>query len=260
MRLVFGAAALCLVAFAPPLQARPYTVEDLLAAEEVGEMAFSPDGRRLVFERFGPLGTAAPFDQDIYWELRRSRLEIAEVAGDGAARPLLDLGEATGLSAGPFSPDGRRLVVLRCEGLTYEAGVVELETGAVRWLGIAPELGLVGRTLAWRPNDALLVAALPTGDAPLRCVIERVPAGKLARAPLGTRFPWFPIPSHSVRLAAGCAPLHVRSSCPACSHARPSFAAPPWRRCSRSPAFPPWHRSRSPPAARRCAWTRRSPR
>lgn len=168
MRLVSGAAALCLVAFAPPLQARPYTVEDLLAAEEVGEMALSPDGRRLVFERFGPLGTAAPFDQDIYWELRRSRLEIAEVAGDGAARPLLDLGEATGLSAGPFSPDGRRLVVLRCEGLTYEAGVVELETGAVRWLGIAPELGLVGRTLAWRSNDELLVAALPTGDAPLR--------------------------------------------------------------------------------------------
>jgi dipeptidyl aminopeptidase/acylaminoacyl peptidase len=168
VRLVSGAAALCLVALAAPADARPYTVDDLLAAEEVGEMAFSPDGRRLVYERLGPLGAAAPFDQDVYWELRRSRLEVAEVAGAAPARPLLELGEAVGLTAGPFSPDGRRLVVLRCEGLTYEAGVVELETGEVRWLGIAPELGLVGRTLAWRNADELLIAALPPGEAPLR--------------------------------------------------------------------------------------------
>jgi len=168
MRLAPGAAALCLAAVATPLHARPYTVDDLLAAEEVGEMAFSPDGRRLVFERFGPLGKAAPFDQDIYWELRRSRLEIADVAGGGPSKPLMELTDDVGLSAGPFSPDGRRLVILRCKDLTYEAGVANLETGQVRWLGIAPELGLVGRTIAWRSNDELLIAALPKGSAPLR--------------------------------------------------------------------------------------------
>lgn len=70
--------------------------------------------------------------------------------------------------AGPFSPDGSRLVVLRLKGRAWDIGVLTLATGRVDWLGVTPELGQLGQTIAWRNASTLIIAARPGGDAPLR--------------------------------------------------------------------------------------------
>jgi len=169
MRLRSQIAALCLAAFsAAAAEARPFTVDDLLAAEEFGQVGFDPTGRWLVFERLRGQSASGPFDQDVYTGYRRGQLYAVDVRGGGPTRPLLEPVSGEGYVAGPFSPDGVRLVVLRLRGRNWEAGVATLATGQVSWLGITPELGLLGQTIAWRGDHELIIAARPEGDAPLR--------------------------------------------------------------------------------------------
>lgn len=175
MRLLSQIAALCLAAVATPLCARPFTVDDLLAAEDFGQAAFTPDGKRLVFERLAAHADAGPFDYDAYPPFRRGRLHVAEIGSP--ARPLLQPGPQEGHTAGPISPDGRRLAVFRLQGRTWDLGVVELDTGKARWLGVTPELGQLGRTVAWRNDHQLVVAA--RADLP-----PRLRGGWAARARL----------------------------------------------------------------------------
>ncbi|MGH6998763.1 MAG: hypothetical protein ACREEO_11220, partial [Phenylobacterium sp.] len=113
MRLASQVAALCLAAIAAPACARSFSVADLLAAEEFGQMAFTPDGRRLVFERHTPFEDAGPFEYDTYPPLRRSRLYVVDVEGQAPPRLLIAAGPGEGHTAGPISPGGQAMVVLR---------------------------------------------------------------------------------------------------------------------------------------------------
>ncbi len=166
MRLRSQIAALCLVALAAPAAARPFTVDDLLAAEEFGQFAFTSDGRRLVFERLDGQGVSGPFDQDVATGYRRGRIYVADLAAGASPRPLTDRAQGEGQVAGPLSPDGASMAILRFRHQAYEVGVVSLASGEVRWLGVTPELGWLGQTLAWRSDHELVIAA--RGDAPLR--------------------------------------------------------------------------------------------
>lgn len=168
MRLRSQIAALCLAALATPLSARPFTADDLLAAEEFGQVGVSPDGAHLVFERFAGQAASGPFDQDVATGYRRSRLYAVDLRRRSPALPLLPATPGEGQIAGPFSPDGARMAVMRFAGDRFEAGVVTLETGEVQWLGVTPELGWLGQTIAWRNADQLVIAARPDGDAPMR--------------------------------------------------------------------------------------------
>ena len=161
-------AALCLAALATPLSARPFTADDLLSAEEFGQVGFTPDGGHLVFERLIGQAAAGPYDQDIATGYRRSRLYAVDLRRGGPALPLLPAVAGEGQVAGPISPDGARMVVNRFAGEHYEMGVVTFETGEVRWLGVTPELGWLGQTIVWRGAEELIVAARPAGNAPLR--------------------------------------------------------------------------------------------
>ncbi|MBA4010990.1 MAG: hypothetical protein C0481_03915 [Phenylobacterium sp.] len=159
MRLASQVAALCLAAIATSASARSFSVADLLAAEEFGQMAFTPDGKSLVFERHTPFKDAGPFEYDTYPSLRRSRLYVVDVESQATPRLLIAAGPGEGHTAGPISPGGGAMVVLRLKGREWEAGVVTLATGKVRWLGVTPELAQLGQTIAWRSDDQLVIAA-----------------------------------------------------------------------------------------------------
>lgn len=166
MRLASQIAALCLAAITAPACARSFTTADLLAAEEFGQMAFTPDGKRLIFERLVPFTQGGPFEYDTYPPLRRGRIYVVDVARPGLPRLLVAATPGEGHTAGPISPSGRAMVVLRLKGRTWEAGVVGLATGEVRWLGVTPELAQLGQTIAWRSDDQLVIAVRE--DIPLR--------------------------------------------------------------------------------------------
>lgn len=168
MRLRSQIAALCLAALAAPAAARTFSVDDLLNAEEFGQMAFTPDGGHLVFERLAGQAASGPFDQDVASGYRRGRIYVADVKAGGPALPLTRPSEGPGQVAGPLSPDGRRMAILRFREGAFDLGVATLATGEVRWLNVTPELGWLGQTLAWRTDDELIVATRPTDDPPLR--------------------------------------------------------------------------------------------
>lgn len=166
MRLVSQVAALCLAAIAGPAWPRAFTTQDLLSAEEFGQAAFTPDGKLLIFERLIPFEASGPFEYDTYPPLRRGRIYVQEVGSASPPRQLLQAAPGEGHTAGPISPSGHAMVVLRLKGRHWEAGVVTLVSGEVRWLGVIPELAQLGRTIAWRSDAQLVIAARAT--IPLR--------------------------------------------------------------------------------------------
>lgn len=159
------AAWLVLAATAAGAGAEPLTLDRLLKLEDLGSTALSPDGRRLVIETRAPLDQAARFDFDTP-DARIGRLLIADLAAGTPAHPLFAVEPGAGYTAGPFSPGGGRMIVSRWRDGRWTAGVVELESGAVRWLPFGTDETLYGRSLQWLSDTAFVAIALSTDDVP----------------------------------------------------------------------------------------------
>lgn len=154
-----------LVLAASAAGAEPLTLDRLLKLEDLGATAVSPDGRRLVIETRAPFDTAPRFDFETP-DARIGRLMIADLATGGPARPLFAPEPGAGYTAGPFSPDGRRMIVSRWMDGRWTAGVVDLATGAVRWLPFGIDETQYGRSLQWVSDTAFVAIALAAGDLP----------------------------------------------------------------------------------------------
>lgn len=145
---------------------RPYSVDDLLALESLGPAAIAPDGRWGVLQTYDRWDAQARFDLDSWGRLGLGRVtRIDLVHGDAPPRPAFAQAVGVGYTAGPLSPSGQRLAVLRLQGRALELGVATLETGGVTWLGVSPPLDVWGRTVAWR-NDDELIAIDQAPDTP----------------------------------------------------------------------------------------------
>ena len=164
MRRIAALCALLLGLWTSQATARPYSVEDLLATEEVGRVIFDPPGRRLIIEHRRPWKSAARFDYNYFTPLLLTELLSVEVDKPGPARPLFPQEPTAGYVAGPIAPDGRRMLVYRLRDHSLEAGLVTLATGEVRWLGVTPEFPIHGPTAQWRSDRELILIARPDGD------------------------------------------------------------------------------------------------
>ncbi len=159
---------------------RPLQLEDLLQREGFGRALITPDGRRLLLERHAPYASAPRFDYERFNDLARSRLLVAELGGRGARlRPLLEPRLGCGDTLGPVSPDSAFAAVYRLCDLDWRVGLVELNTGRVRWLALTPEAPVYGRTVAWRSSRQLLVIARPLGDLPYELRWRRTAPARL---------------------------------------------------------------------------------
>ncbi|MBI1198947.1 MAG: prolyl oligopeptidase family serine peptidase [Phenylobacterium sp.] len=167
MRMLPRLAVLCLLFIASAATARPMTVDDLLSFEQWGQIAVDPSGRWLVVERRGPYADAPRFEAGYYSRYGVSRLHLVDLARAGPARPLMPQELGYGYVAGPVSPKGGRMLVYRFGHRRWEAGIVEIQSGEVRWLGLTPELAVFGRVAQWRSETELLLIARPPGDLPL---------------------------------------------------------------------------------------------
>lgn len=156
-----------LVLAATAAGAEPLTLDRLLKVAELGGTALSPDGRHLVIETRAPYDQAPSFDAETLGA-RLGRLMVADLATPTPARPLIPVEKGAGYAAGPFSPSGRRMVVTRWKGHRADAGVVDLETGKVRWLGFGLEQANFGRSLQWLSDTRLVALARDPGDPTLK--------------------------------------------------------------------------------------------
>lgn len=165
MRMFAGVALACALAAGPAAAGRPFTLEDQLAVEAFGRVAFSPDGRWLIAERFGRWADAPSFDFEFLNHQTTSRLFIADTTSSAPARPLLAEARGAGDTFGAFSPDGTRVLVFRQIGHRREMGVASLASGAVVWSGLTGDPEVWTAQARWRNNtEVVMITRDP--DAP----------------------------------------------------------------------------------------------
>ena len=143
---------------------RPAVIDDVLSMTSFGAASLSPDGRYAAWERQGPYDQGSRFDRDWRSAWSSGTLMIADLEAGSLPAPMA--GGATGLLLGPWSPDGRRLIVYRLVGETAEAGVADARTLQVRWTGLTPDMPLNGAGAGWLDDDRFVLSVRPEGDTP----------------------------------------------------------------------------------------------
>ncbi|WP_369062185.1 prolyl oligopeptidase family serine peptidase [Caulobacter sp. 73W] len=177
MRPLLAAAIAGLCLASGPSYARPFTIEDFLALEDIGEAAITDDGRWLILERLPPYGQVGDFGTDAWLRLGGRKLLVADLkAAQPALEPLFAQAPGAGYVAGPISPGGERMVVYRLHARTWTMGVVDLSTRKVRWFELAVERQSIARTAQWRDDRNLVVIAAPAGAGPSMLRRELAPA------------------------------------------------------------------------------------
>lgn len=164
MRSLLRGVALCCAFIALSAQARPFNVDDLLHVDRRGEVGISPDGRWLIISVVRGQAKVARFDYDATYPFAARRLYRVDLDHPGAATPLLEEEDTAGYTAGPFSPDGQRVIVSRLRGHEWEAGIVDIATGQTRWLGVGLEFPLFGRGAQWRSNREIVAIVTPVNE------------------------------------------------------------------------------------------------
>lgn len=151
------AITLSLALFAGSAAARPYTVDDLLITEDLGAAGFDPTGRWLVVERRGPYRTAPYFDGNELAHRLAGDLLVVDVRARAPQVRRILRPEASGLLAGPFAPGGQSVAIVKASEQSADVGILDLASGAMRWLGVTPEMTLHGQSVVWRSDSELLV-------------------------------------------------------------------------------------------------------
>ena len=166
LRLAFAVGGAVLALVSVPARATPFTLDHLIAIERLGQVALSPDGSNLAFERVAPLNTASDFEYDALGPVLRTSVFLSGKSSLAEPRLLLDDVDGRGVVIGGWSPDGRRLLVYRLGDRNFTAGVTDVASGVVRWLAGTPESAIWGRAAQWRGSDELVMILRPDGDLP----------------------------------------------------------------------------------------------
>ncbi|HAF81621.1 MAG TPA: hypothetical protein DCG66_11485 [Brevundimonas sp.] len=161
------------------VRADPLTVEIALGLESYGRVAIDPTGAIAVFEERLSRIDLPRHDVEAEGANRYARLYRLDLDDTAPPRPLLPMADNAGYTAGPFSPDGSRMVVFRLRDDAWRLGVVVLATGRVVWTEVAPDLGLWGRSVEWLGNDSLIVLGTPDGSLPARLAGPRTEQARL---------------------------------------------------------------------------------
>ncbi|WP_343793680.1 S9 family peptidase [Brevundimonas kwangchunensis] len=122
----------------------------------------------IVFEERRARDDLPRYDLQPEGALRYARLYRADIERSAGVRPLLPMDEDAGYTAGPFSPEGGKLIVFRLRALEYRIGVVDMVTGGVVWTDLSPETGAWGRSVEWLSEDAFVMLGMPDGVLPPR--------------------------------------------------------------------------------------------
>jgi dipeptidyl aminopeptidase/acylaminoacyl peptidase len=144
-----------------------FTADVLLRKEDLGSVRVSPDGRWVAMEVQSRYDAAPTYIFAQYTSVSLSHVEVFDTATRTTRHVLQDAGHGAGYVAGPFSPDGRRMVVYRLAQDSWSLGVLAMDTGAVEWTNLTPEESQFGRTVAWRGSDELIVITRPDHSLPL---------------------------------------------------------------------------------------------
>ncbi|MGK2912339.1 MAG: alpha/beta hydrolase family protein [Sphingobium sp.] len=147
------------------LHARPYAIDDLLKSEALGKMVVDPTGRWLIFEKRETFLAMERFDRLSRSDVLRSRLYRVDLHAPASAQAFPDVAPPGTIILG-FSPKGCKLAIARLRGETFQLGIVDMSTGAARWLPITPSYSPFRVTWAWVSDKRLLIVAEAANTMP----------------------------------------------------------------------------------------------
>lgn len=167
----------------PGLGGRRVTPDDLLAREELGGVALSPDGRWLAYVVKRPRSTATFHKYDFLDGGDRGDVWLVEVAGGVPQNLTGGAGDGWGYWAPCWSPDSQRLAMLSTAGGNLHLFGWEMRSSRLsRLCDRAVDWGLGAIPRLWVSGRKLLVATLPEGERPLRMTVEIQAAEAAMRA------------------------------------------------------------------------------
>ena len=152
-------AFLCVVSSFVPAQAseRYYSVDDMLALEQIGEVRYTLDGSFILFEKTRAYEAMDNFAAGSMLDKNNTDIFIAPARGDRSPKPLLSLNGAPNWM-GALSPTGEHMVVF-----WYEAG--RIKTGVYTFASkrLAEAEGMIAsayesldRSPVWVSNTAIV--------------------------------------------------------------------------------------------------------
>lgn len=146
---------------------RRLTVEDLLGLEAFGRADISPDGQWAVYEKRAGYDTMTEtrLGGRSTWAIME--LWLADLRRPAAPPQRLLPAEGLGLQRIAWSPDGKRILITRLRGQSFEYGIVSMEDGSVMWTGLTPDLPLNGAGAFWASGSILVFVVRPDGSLPL---------------------------------------------------------------------------------------------
>ena len=170
----FGGMLFTLLAFAQTsAQQRPMTPDDVLRLEELGDVAFSPDGTWLAYV-VRRAKTVTYHKWDFLWGNDRADIWLVP-SGGGAPKNLTNgASDGSGFWLPVWSPEGSRLAMLSTRGGNVRLWVWEKSSESLKPLterGVDTwDLGDKGPV--WVSDHQLFCPVLPEGERPLSMTIE----------------------------------------------------------------------------------------
>ena len=158
MRRLCGFVLLCVLVSMACAQGRPYTVDDMLRTEELGNARFDESGTRLFFERYSRYDRQADYGRAALGGTR-AKIQAIDASRSQPAAPLFEQQETSGYVMGQQSPGGRLLAYLRSDSRGTVAGTVDLSSGARADLPFSVEFDFLHTP--WVNARTLIVNALP---------------------------------------------------------------------------------------------------
>lgn len=161
---------------APAYADRPYTVDDMLALEQIGAARFDPSGERLIFERYDPFERQSAFGRQFVIGEHRSKIYAVDLRRDAAPAPLFAQDAGSGYTITSMSPDGAWLAISRASDKGLTTGVVPVAGGDATMFDFSPVLNPVQAT-PWSAGGLILPAG-PAGEVDMGAALgtERVEA------------------------------------------------------------------------------------
>lgn len=146
---------------------KPYTIEDVLKLEGVGNAAFRPGTKTLYFERIRSIGEF-PAKGRYFGAKRRALIYVASEQDGSTSHPLFDQSDGGAYFLGPFSPGGTRLLIYRLQEGELKIGSYDFATSQARFFGFTPgtrDLQVWGGThRVWLSEDEFVTTAFPNGQ------------------------------------------------------------------------------------------------
>lgn len=161
------------------LKHRPFTVSDLLKIERLGPAAITPDHAHLVAQIEGAAEEAGRFDSDGFTTPYTGRIRVAALSPPYQTFDIRHPDAGLGLTGGPVSPDGRQLLLQGFREGRWASALGDLRDGSLKWIDLAIDLPVLGRSAQWTSPETFVAISLPPGGAPAYVEAIQLPKRRL---------------------------------------------------------------------------------